>query len=1120
MRIFYKSVIFCLLILLNARQNTLAQSESLHFENVGMEEGLSSHGVTGIFQDRKGYIWVATWEGLNKYDGYSFTKYQFDPFDSSSISQNGIYTIWEDRNGDGSIWLGTGDGMCRFDRATEKFTRFKPTPNAAFADRNISAIHEDSDGMMWAGSFAGGLCRFDRKKGIFLPESYHIKGVHCIYKDRAGDLWIGNSTGLHKLILEKKTGQLAKVSFKSYLPDPAHPDSLSSHIVQCIFEDHEGILWMGTANGLNSFDRKTGKFKRYLHDPKDIRSISTNQMGPWSPGSIKEDAQGNLWIGTSKGLNKLSSDRNTFTRYLHDSNDPYSLGADLVNSLHIDSAGILYVGVWGGKLGKVNLNSKSFELRRHDPNIKNSLSNNFVTSLVEDAPGIVWIGTYGGGLNRWDKKTDQFTHFRHNRTNPKTLRSDTVMAFLDDRQGFLWVCNGEVLSRLNKQTGECIHYHPNEKDYSGHRVLVFSIARDREGFFWVGTGNGLKRFDEKKGEFVEHFYHNPADKSGISDYTAITLFADSRDDIWIGFGSNATDRYNKKTKTFKHYMHDARDSTSISQNIVKSIFEDATGNLWVGTIGGGFSHFNYQTENFTTFTNKHGLPDNNVYSIIADNKGQLWLGTSNGLSRFDPVARTFTNYDDKDGLQSNVFAAGEGGDLSKGSCLKSSDGTIYFGGNNGFNFFDPLQLKVNNNKAPVVITQFKLFDKIVNGATELKKILLDHDENYFSFEFASLSFYNPTKNQYRYILQGVDKDWVNSGSRRYVAYTNVDPGTYVFRVKGTNNDGVWNEEGTSITIIINPPWWRTWWAYTIYGLLLLAIIFAIYRMQRQRIIRNERQKTQMKELTQAKEIEKAYHELRSTQAQLIQSEKMASLGELTAGIAHEIQNPLNFVNNFSEVSHELIDEMKTELDEGDTDEAKIIASDIKQNLEKILHHGKRADAIVKGMLQHSRSSSGIKEPTDINALADEYLRLAYHGLRAKDKNFNATMQTDFDESIGPINIIPQDIGRVILNLITNAFYAVTEKKKQLDDAYEPTVLVSTKKIANRIEIKVKDNGNGIPQKVLDKIFQPFFTTKPTGQGTGLGLSLSYDIVKAHGGEIKVNTKEGEGTEFFVLLLSS
>ena len=285
------------------------------------------------------------------------------------------------------------------------------------------------------------------------------------------------------------------------------------------------------------------------------------------------------------------------------------------------------------------------------------------------------------------------------------------------------------------------------------------------------------------------------------------------------------------------------------------------------------------------------------------------------------------------------------------------------------------------------------------------------------------------------------------------------------------------------------------------------------------LFRNNRKERKAKILLHNKNevIERSLANLKSTQSQLIQSEKMASLGELTAGIAHEIQNPLNFVNNFSEVNKELLAEMNEEIAKGNYSEVKILAKDIIENEEKINHHGKRADTIVKGMLQHSRTSTGVKEPIDINALADEYLRLAYHGLRAKDKSFNATIKTDYDESIGSINIIPQDIGRVILNLITNAFYVVDEKKKQIGDGYEPTVSVSTKKINDKIEVKVKDNGNGIPQKVFDKIFQPFFTTKPTGQGTGLGLSLSYDIIKAHGGELKVETKEGEGSEFIIQL---
>jgi signal transduction histidine kinase len=368
------------------------------------------------------------------------------------------------------------------------------------------------------------------------------------------------------------------------------------------------------------------------------------------------------------------------------------------------------------------------------------------------------------------------------------------------------------------------------------------------------------------------------------------------------------------------------------------------------------------------------------------------------------------------------------------------------------------------------------------------------------------------------MLEGFDKGWrkdLRDGETS--PYINVPPGEYTFRVRGANSFGVWNMEGISMGVTILPPWWLTWWAYAFYLILLLIGIWQVHKFQKERTIRMEREKSRERELLQAREIEKAYTKLKTTQTQLIQAEKMASLGELTAGIAHEIQNPLNFVNNFSEVNQELLQEMNEEIGKGNMDEVKLLVKDVIENEQKINHHGKRADSIVKGMLQHSRSSNGLKEPTDINSLADEYLRLSYHGLRAKDKSFNTDYKTEFDPNLPKINVIPQDIGRVLLNLINNAFYAVSERAKQNENGYKPEVTLITKKLVNKIEISVKDNGNGIPEVIKDKIFQPFFTTKPTGQGTGLGLSLSYDIVNAHGGSIKVNSKSGDFTEFIIQL---
>ena len=398
----------------------------------------------------------------------------------------------------------------------------------------------------------------------------------------------------------------------------------------------------------------------------------------------------------------------------------------------------------------------------------------------------------------------------------------------------------------------------------------------------------------------------------------------------------------------------------------------------------------------------------------------------------------------------------------------------------------------------------------------------------FSFSFNAVDYGNPEDKVIYYKLENYDKEWRQPGSELRVYYFNIPPGKYNFRIKAVSrSNGIWAEK--VISIIITPPWWSTWWAYVLYGLLLFAIAYSLHRFQKGRVIKAERERTRERELAQAKEIEKAYLKLSATQTQLIQSEKMASLGELTAGIAHEIQNPLNFVNNFSDLNTELIDELLVERKKEvrDFNIEDDLLNSLKENEQKINQHGRRADAIVKGMLQHSRSSNGIKEPTDINALVDEYLRLCYHGLRAKDKSFNATMKTDFDETIGKINIIPQDVGRVILNLLTNAFYAAALPPKGggSDPAYKhnPTVWVSTKRIITPsgdggVSISVRDNGPGIPEKILEKIFNPFFTTKPSGQGTGLGLSLSYDIItKGHGGEIKVETKKGEGTTFIIEL---
>jgi signal transduction histidine kinase len=431
-------------------------------------------------------------------------------------------------------------------------------------------------------------------------------------------------------------------------------------------------------------------------------------------------------------------------------------------------------------------------------------------------------------------------------------------------------------------------------------------------------------------------------------------------------------------------------------------------------------------------------------------------------------------------------------------------------------------VSLNDNKDSTLILDNSIkvtgfsFDNLSKWNYLPQNLSLAYNNNHITFNYVGVTMYQPKKVKYQFLLEGFDKVWSVATSRTEASYGNLPQGHYTFKVRAVNSQGKWSEE-VYYTFTIRPPWWFTWWAYFFYALLLCVALWRFDHYRRKRIIDRERAKTLEREWAQAQQIEKSFNELKATQAQLIQKEKMASLGELTAGIAHEIQNPLNFVNNFSETNAELIEEAQTELKAGNHEEVDAILMDIKGNEEKINYHGKRADSIVKGMLEHSRSSKGERQATEINALCDEYLRLSYHGFRAKYKSFNATIQTHFDEGIGKTSIVPQEIGRVLLNLFNNAFWAVGEKKKVASDGYVPTVTVMTKRLKDNIEVTVTDNGGGIPQSVIDKVFQPFFTTKPTGQGTGLGLSLSYDIVKAHGGELKVESTEGEGAIFTILL---
>ena len=807
----------------------------------------------------------------------------------------------------------------------------------------------------------------------------------------------------------------------------------------------------------------------------------------------------------------------------------YKGTAPLSRNLIEDNSGNLWVPHNFG-ISKINLTPFSHL------QAEKGLSNNNIRSVFLSKNGNLWVGTTNG-LDRINE--DSITQF---------MAGDGerfwVTSICEDQKGNLWLANWD--KGATKFDGEFLIHYP-EIGNAG----IWCVKEDSKGHIWFGTDEGAVEYDGT-------FSYDYSTAQGLSGSKIMSIIEDKNNNLWFGSLDNGLTKYDGKEFTQFGL------GSGLNDLDVRSLMEDSKGQIWVGTGSGGV--FKYNGKTFTQYTVEQGLSSNTINGILEDEEGRIWFGTHNGLSMLylpeaesGNNARTSTSSMDATLFKNYLFSDGfQGIGNWYNSLVQGKNGIIWAGSMERLTAFDPLKERTDTIPPQIQLNSVLPFNQEINWL-ELEKhqdtalllkngrtlknfnfrtvsewnytpeeLELAYNNNALTFEFTGITTNKPGLVKYQYMLEGLDDYWGTLKNTPVATYTNLSHGNYTFRVKAMNSEGYWgNELGYSFTI--HPPWWLSWWAYLIYGIFFIVGIRIVHLYQKRRVLRLERLKNQKKELAHAKEIKKAYTDLKSTQTQLIQSEKMASLGELTAGIAHEIKNPLNFVNNFSEVSNELIDEMNEELQKGDLEEAKIIAGDIKQNLEKINHHGKRADDIVKGMLQHSRSSSGVKEPTDINALADEYLRLAYHGLRAKDKSFNATMETDFDEGIGKINIVPQDIGRVVLNLITNAFYACTERSLSVvnekssealaegDKDYEPTISVSTKKKGDKIFISVKDNGNGIPKKVLDKIFQPFFTTKPTGQGTGLGLSLSYDIVKAHGGALNVKTKENEGTEFTVML---
>ena len=800
--------------------------DNIRFEHITVEDDLSQNGAFAILQDSDGFMWFGTQDGLDKYDGQTFTAYRHDPDNLNSLSNNWIWAIHEDHLG--ALWIGTlSGGLDRYDRELDQFTHYQHDPDnpQSLSHNEVLAIFEDPDGVLWIGTRRG-LDLFDRETETFNhyqhnpddPQSLGAAAVLSIHETLDGILWVGTEGGgLSRFDRETET-------FTHFSNDPDDPKSLSDNNVWVIYEDPFEVLWIGTdGGGLNRFDRETETFAHYQNDPGNPQSLSHNAVR-----AIYEDPSGALWIGTDGGgLDRFDRETETFAHYQDDPGNPHSLSHNFVYDIYQDWEGVLWIGTYGGGIDKFFWGGLNYAYFNNNPNDPNSLSDSDIRGIYEDQSGTLWVGT-NAGLNSFDRRTGQWNHYQHDPDDPDSLSSNIVGDVYEDQQGLLWIGTFEKgLNSFDPETERFTHYQNDPNDPTSFKgSTVTEIYQDQGGTLWIGTlDGGLNRFDRESGGFA-HYQHDPNDPDSIYSDNIFSIYEDQQGFLWIGTFGDGLSKFDRENEIFTHFQADSKDSSSLSNNLVTVIFEDRGGTLWIGTAG-GLNKLDRQTQTFTHYREKDGLANDMIVGILEDEGGNLWLSTNHGLSRFNPRTETFKNFDVNDGLQSNEF--------NGLAYHKSSSGEMFFGGIRGLNAFYPDRIQENNPYLPpIALTRLTQggdemdLGQTINNVTE---VTLNWPNNFFEFEFAALSYAHPEDNQYAYLLEGLDDDWIDMGTRGYGRYTHLPGGSYTLRMIGSNNDGIWNEEGTSLKVNVVPPLWETWWFRGAILLILVGGVIGGYRLR-------------------------------------------------------------------------------------------------------------------------------------------------------------------------------------------------------------------------------------------------------------------------------------------------
>lgn len=1104
---FFIHILGCVLIIpLWSRENYI------RFERISSEQGLTQSVVHSILQDSKGFMWFGTQGGVSRFDGYRFKEFKYNPKDPHSLPVNRVIVIHEDQSG--VLWIGTdGGGLTRFNPEQENFSRFPyinpedPKPSSGL--NLVRVIHEDKKGILWLGT-EGGMLRFDPKSGKWKRFDLKSNIVLDICQDRSGLLWIGTrGGGLKAFDPENNT-------YLHYTHNPDDPGSLSSNEVDVVFEDRSGRLWVGTTRGLDRFDRRRERFIHYRHVAGEPDSLSHNWIK-----TLMEDASGQLWIGTrGGGLNRVKSiEKGTFVHYKNDPFNPNSLANDKVFDIYEDRGGSIWIGTYGGGISRIDWQKQTFGHFLSPPEAPNSMSSNDISAICQDKGGLMWFGSYDKGLNVYNPSTDKITSYQFRKNDPGSLSGNEVLAIYEDYMGTIWIGNfsGGGINRFNRETGTFTRYRNIPGTNKGPSSnFIFCIGEDQDNQLWIGTyTGGLNRFTRETESF-EYYRPVPGSENSIGGDSVTVICPDrlNKKWLWVGTYNSGLDCLDRETGIFQHYIHHHDNRNSLSHDTVRSLYispgEPAV--LWVGTSDGGLNSYNIETRQWQAYTEADGLPNNTVYGILEDGEGNLWMSTNYGLSRFNPRDGSFTNYEVDDGLQANEF--------NQGAFHKTRDGRFYFGGGNGYNEFYPGKISRNSHEPPVVITAFNIINRKSPGIDKpLKKSILETKEihlsyrDVFSFEFAALNYIATAKNRYKYKMEPRDEDWLLLGSKRDINFSQLTPGNYVLHVKASNNDGVWNEEGTSIRLIVHPPFYATWWFRVLMVLLLGGIILGIYKMRvRQYKIQRKRLEQQVakrtaeirnqKEIIEDKnvQLEISNKELQKSQENLIELNATIEEKNQQLEVSNEELKELNATKDkfFSIISHDLRNHLTTLMGTSD-----LLANSYSTlGEEKRLKYSRAVDKsanqlyeLLENLLQWARSQTGVLKckprTIDLESIVPD--TVSYFRIHTGKKKITLTSEIK-GKSIAHAD--RDMVTSVLRNLISNAI-----KFTPKNGSVHVIVLGDD----NEVMVSVIDSGVGISSDVSGNLFNigMAHSTKGTAneKGTGLGLILCKEFIEKNNGRI-------------------